>query len=270
MKPWSQLQPLLVCPSTGEPLHYVNDQQVMTDADRSFPLIQGVPILRAGTLQIKDVNHVSNGVSPAIREMMLTCDGPVLFLGAGSSEFRAEHIYEVEYDLFRNTDVVADAHALPFRNDTFELAVALNVFEHLREPHNAAMELHRVLRPGGRVLIHTAFLQILHEEPNHYYNATEFGVRNWFRSFEQLQINVSPNFNPFYGMSWMMHDLLYYVEATLGADERKKLERLTLAELAEHWRSSSCGNAAACQLLARLPPQVQSRFAAGFEVMASK
>lgn len=50
--------------------------------------------------------------------------------------------------------VVADAGFLPFEGDTFDVALCLEVFEHLFAPADVAAEILRVLRPGG-VLITT-------------------------------------------------------------------------------------------------------------------
>jgi SAM-dependent methyltransferase len=50
--------------------------------------------------------------------------------------------------------VVPDAGSLPFEDSTFDVALCLEVFEHLFSPAEAAAEILRVLRPGG-VLITT-------------------------------------------------------------------------------------------------------------------
>ena len=42
---------------------------------------------------------------------------------------------------------------LPFENDSFDSALMDNVLEHIAEPAALLRELHRVLRPEGRVLI---------------------------------------------------------------------------------------------------------------------
>jgi SAM-dependent methyltransferase len=152
----------------------------------------------------------------------------------------------------------------------FELVVAMNVFEHLREPHVASAELHRVLALGGKALIRTAFLQILHEEPNHFFGATEFGVRQWFRQFSAIDVQVSPNFNPFFGMAWMMHELLQAVEVSLGAESRKELENVTLGEVGARWPERVTTQSPVLAMLSRLPQEVQARFAAGFEMWATK
>jgi len=50
---------------------------------------------------------------------------------------------------------VADLHALPFPNASFDQVLLLNVLTHLRAPGQALGELARVLRPGGRLALVT-------------------------------------------------------------------------------------------------------------------
>jgi ubiquinone/menaquinone biosynthesis C-methylase UbiE len=49
--------------------------------------------------------------------------------------------------------VKADAAALPFGEATFDAATSIQVYEYVAGLPSALAELHRVLRPGGRVLI---------------------------------------------------------------------------------------------------------------------
>jgi SAM-dependent methyltransferase len=54
----------------------------------------------------------------------------------------------------RGIEVVqADAQRLPFRSGLVGLVTALDVIEHLDDDAAALSEMHRVLRPGGRLLI---------------------------------------------------------------------------------------------------------------------
>lgn len=48
---------------------------------------------------------------------------------------------------------VADAHALPFPDATFDGAWADRVFQHLEDPERALGELVRVTKPGGRIVV---------------------------------------------------------------------------------------------------------------------
>jgi methionine biosynthesis protein MetW len=48
--------------------------------------------------------------------------------------------------------VIEDAAELPFDDGTFNVALCIEVLEHLFAPHQAAAEIHRVLRPGGQLI----------------------------------------------------------------------------------------------------------------------
>lgn len=49
--------------------------------------------------------------------------------------------------------VVDDAASLPFANDSFDVAICIEVFEHLFAPERTASEISRVLRPGGKLVV---------------------------------------------------------------------------------------------------------------------
>src|SRR5690242_4370002 len=49
--------------------------------------------------------------------------------------------------------VAGDACALPFREETFDAAVATQVYEYVQDIPAALGEVFRVLRPGGRLLV---------------------------------------------------------------------------------------------------------------------
>ncbi len=70
------------------------------------------------------------------------------------------------------TDIVrSDAMALPFRDNSFDVILALDAFEHFDDDVAAMAETHRVLRPGG-VLVATvpAFMALWspHDEAYHH------------------------------------------------------------------------------------------------------
>lgn len=46
-----------------------------------------------------------------------------------------------------------DATALPFEDNTFDVAVSTQVYEYVADMPTALAELHRVMKPGGRILI---------------------------------------------------------------------------------------------------------------------
>ena len=55
-------------------------------------------------------------------------------------------------------NLFADAHNLPFKSDTFDIAFSMAVYQHLANPIQAAKEAFRVLKPGGMYLATAAFV----------------------------------------------------------------------------------------------------------------
>lgn len=49
----------------------------------------------------------------------------------------------------------ADAMALPFADQSFDVVVAMHMFYHLSDQPAAMAEMHRVLKPGGRLVVTT-------------------------------------------------------------------------------------------------------------------
>lgn len=61
--------------------------------------------------------------------------------------------------------------SMPFADDHFDVAVCLDVIEHIEDEQGALRELHRVVRPGGSLLITVPAYQWLwseHDEINHH------------------------------------------------------------------------------------------------------
>ena len=50
-------------------------------------------------------------------------------------------------------DVLGKGEQIPFKANTFDLVIATGVFEYFPEPRVAAIEIHRVLKPGGHLMI---------------------------------------------------------------------------------------------------------------------
>ncbi|PYV55522.1 MAG: hypothetical protein DMG91_11885 [Acidobacteria bacterium] len=83
--------------------------------------------------------------------------------------------------------VRASGEHLPFADASFDLAIATQVFEYFEVPQQAAAELYRVLRPGGVLLMSTAFLapRFVDEELWRY---TAQGLRNLLAAFAQITV----------------------------------------------------------------------------------
>lgn len=237
-----------------------------------YPFYQRVPVFidEPSKVKVFPETHKSNQMSDEIVEWLQGLEGYVLAIGAGATYKKLPNCVELEYSIYKNTDVVCDAHHLPFREQVFQAVVAFNVFEHLYDPPTAAKEIFRVLKPGGKVVIHTAFMQPLHEEPVHYYNTTKYGLLKWFADFDIEACQVSWNFNPAFTISWLAHDILHCIEKELGLEARTKLGETTLNEWSQLWKSSHSNSEPLMDYMTSLSQSAQERFAAGFELKAIK
>ncbi len=268
------LLPMLACTRCRGPLRPDDSALVCSNCGTKYPIIAGRPVFSREdgfSPRIMPVEHMSNQPPRGFLDWMAGLDGWALNIGAGATQTKLDNVVEVEYAVFRHTDVVTDAHHLPFPDAAFDAVVSFNTFEHLSDPNRAASEIFRVLKPGGRLVIHTAFLQPLHEPPHHYYNTTEFGLRRWFAGFDIAEVTVSDNFQPAHVLAWLSSELLAAIGAAEGAEARANLASSTLQTWAAGWDDPSRrAENPLWQLLARLPQNQQKRWAAGFQLDARK
>jgi SAM-dependent methyltransferase len=84
------------------------------------------------------------------------------------------------------TELICDAHGLPFADGSFDAVVAQAMLEHVLDPVRCVAEIHRVLRPRGLVYAETPFMQQVHEGRHDFTRFTHLGHRRLFRHFEEL------------------------------------------------------------------------------------
>lgn len=239
---------LLACPSCGGALLSASDTSLRcAGCHRGYPVRAGVPILLPESMPEPGVGTVSaddpvsrHPYSPAALEIIAKHhDGWVLDLGAGGKFQRWDNVIQVDIFRYPMTDVVATADRLPFRDNAFKAVISQAVFEHLQYPEWAAAEIRRVLQPGGVAKIDTAFLQPEHGYPHHFYNATETGLRHWFRDFEIRWSGVEAYQHPKWSLSWFLG---VYLDR-IGSMHGQVLSSASIARVLQALQHSSTGQA---------------------------
>ena len=75
-------------------------------------------------------------------------------------------------------DAFATAEAQPFRSGTFDTVLGLSMLTYLPEPGRMIAEAHRVLKPGGILILEFTQMVPLHDEPHDYFRFTRFGAQH--------------------------------------------------------------------------------------------
>lgn len=84
-------------------------------------------------------------------------------------------------------DVLGKGEQLPFKSDTFDLVLATGVFEYFPEPRVVAAQIHRVLKPGGHLMLSVAsvYPRVVEEEHWRYLPA---GLKFALGPFSKIEI----------------------------------------------------------------------------------
>lgn len=146
--------------------------------------------------------------------------GVVLDFGAGNTapgQFRPNVVLH-EALHYPQVDVVSMLPRLPYCDNAFDAIISQAVFEHIPRPWEVAQELFRVLKPGGRIHVDTAFMQPFHADPSHYFNMTPSGLREIFRPFRELEVGIKPYQAPSFGLRMQCDVMLQHLRPGLWHD----------------------------------------------------
>lgn len=125
------------------------------------------------------------GLLSGLREFFPLLTGEVLDVGCGSKPYRAHlpasRYVGLEIDTPRTranfaADAYYDGRTLPFPDGSFDAVLCSQVFEHVFAPEEFLREIHRVLRPGGRLLLAVPFVWDEHEQPHDFARYSSFGL----------------------------------------------------------------------------------------------
>jgi len=117
-------------------------------------------------------------------------DAVIISLGSGVHRVR-EDVVNVDVMPFEGVDIVADVHALPFRDNSIDAVIAEFLLEHLKNPRAAVQEMARVLKTGGVLYASTPFIIGYHSSPGDYYRWTTSGLRELFADFKEKDLGIA-------------------------------------------------------------------------------
>lgn len=98
-----------------------------------------------------------------------------------------------------NCDYDGDIHQLKFKSNSVDMALCIEVIEHVADPQTAVKELWRITKPGGKVILTTPFLTPYHgkakswDDFSHgaypdFWRFTHQGLEYLFRDFSEVEV----------------------------------------------------------------------------------
>lgn len=78
---------------------------------------------------------------------------------------------------------------LPFPDNEYDTIILSDVLEHIPNPMNLWLEMSRVLKPEGTLILNVPFFHYLHDIPHDYYRYTEYALR-YFASATGMKVLV--------------------------------------------------------------------------------
>lgn len=132
--------------------------------------------------------------------------GTVVDLGCGETPYK-EYILETAQRYIGvdwadtihelRADVVADLNRpLPLDGAIADTVFSISVLEHLSEPQVMLNEAHRLLKPGGQLLLQVPWQWRVHEEPYDFFRYSPFGLRYLCEKagFERVEVSSISGF----------------------------------------------------------------------------
>lgn len=133
------------------------------------------------------------GLFLAVKEFSSLISGNVLDFGCGSKPYASLFSGAINYvgvDVKTSghdhkdskVDVFYDGRTLPFCDGQFDAVVSFEVFEHVFNLPEILLEIRRVIKDSGYLLVSLPFAWYEHETPYDYARYTSFGITHLLRS----------------------------------------------------------------------------------------
>ena len=113
--------------------------------------------------------------------LVLDIGGGSFYKGLSNSSWKNYFVLEPDVNLLpienpkQNIFAISgDASSLPFKKNSVDTVIIIQVLQFIYEPSKAIREINRILNSNGRVIIQVPQSGNLHGVPMHYFNFTRF------------------------------------------------------------------------------------------------
>lgn len=120
-------------------------------------------------------------------------------------ETRTARYIGLDLSLEGLVDVVADAECLPFEDGSVDVIFCNDSLQYFQHPVKAIGEMHRVLRPGGRLILSSR--SSFPEHHDEHWRFLPLGMRFLTNAFSK--VDIEPEGNSVVGLAITLNDLMH-------------------------------------------------------------
>lgn len=113
----------------------------------------------------------------------------ILNLGSGTKIVRKD-VINVDAYPFSGVNIVADISDLPFADNSIDIIISEYTLEHVKNPLKVMQEIHRVLKPDGKIYITVPFVAGFHSSPNDFYRWSKQGLKELLGNFKEIDCGI--------------------------------------------------------------------------------
>jgi len=96
---------------------------------------------------------------------------------------------------------------IPIEGDYYDSIINTQVLEHVEYPQKVINEFFRILKPKGKLFLTAPQSAGLHEEPNHFFNFTNYGLQSLFENAGFKIVSIKPRGGMFWYLAYQMIEL---------------------------------------------------------------
>jgi uncharacterized protein YbaR (Trm112 family)/SAM-dependent methyltransferase len=210
-----EIRRILACPTCHADLDFTETQIVCRGCGGRFPIVDGIPHFAQPPPEQQATNDYKFQSAQMFDSTLtarlfnrgkriVNCDYVprerlAEFLGAiqpnavgvelGSGNRRLHRtIVNLDLFVFPNVDLQADVSTTPVRSESVDYAVIDSVLEHVPNPRQVVLEIHRILRSGGQVYAAVPWVFPYHGYPRNYCHFSECGLEALFCDFAECRV----------------------------------------------------------------------------------
>lgn len=109
------------------------------------------------------------------------CQYKAIDLAVGDSAWNYSHL-----------DFVGVLHDMPIDDNVFDAVLCTQVLEHLEWPRESVREMHRVLKPGGKLYMTVPMAQNEHQAPYDFFRYTSYGLQSICKHAGFTDLKITP------------------------------------------------------------------------------